>query len=330
MKRVVSTLVSICVARLSIGQHQYIVQAPALIKLPEYTRLLELSQSDSLSKETISESRLGDAIINLKSLGVVVISRDSELMAPVRLARELYALSKKYDNLTLIPFTELSDVAVQQFRRDLRIQFPKHDVGPNSSFVMHIMFGKEVQSGLFVSSSYYAPSRFGSKDPDAKKTAFSALLSSKPLVVARKDDEVQAYLLKEALTREGVFYDQNLTSRRKLELNRKALEMFEGWVENELNKIDDQIYSERSSDPLWTNILKTRGIKNIDDLKQSAPDQYNDMLRDLRLNWQNYGMKSPNGAEDVLAKASVGFHFHFSIAVGIEGTNQRFTFGPKR
>ena len=330
MKKALPTLVLICVARLGVGQHQFIIEAPSLIKMPEFTRLLELSQSDSFSKDTISESRLGDAIINLKGLGVVVVSRDSELMAPVRLARELNALSKKYDNLSLIPFTELSDVALQQFRRDLRIRFPKHDVGPNSSFVMNIMFGKEVQSGLFVSSSYYAPSRFGSKDADARTTAFSALLSSKPLVVARKDDEVQANFLKEALTREGVFYDQNLSSRRKLELNRKAMEVFEGWIENELNKIDDQIYSERASDPLWTNILKPKGIKNMDDLRQTVPEQYNDMLREIRLNWQNYGMKSPNEAEDVLAKASVGFHFHFSMAVGVEGTNQRFTFGPKR
>jgi hypothetical protein len=325
---VASVLAGFAVA--SFGQRPFVIHAPSDIKLPEFQRLLMLAEAEKISPESISESPTGDAFINLKELGVMVVSRNSELMAPVRLARELYALSKKYDAMALIPFSELSDVAQQQFRRNLQNQFPKNDISPNSCFSMQVMFGKFVRAGGYDMSSFYAPSRFGAADAAKKKEDFNNALASKPLALVRKDSEVQDFLLKEALTKEGVYYDQSLPLRSKLEIDRKAMEIFQGWAENEKNKIEDLMYSERASEERWQNILKLRGAKTMDDLKQTSPGQYNDLLDDLRLNWKNYNLKSANQAEDFLGKASVSTGFHFSLVCWIEGSNQRFNFSPSR
>jgi hypothetical protein len=195
---------------------------------------------------------------------------------------------------------------------------------------MQVMFGKFVRAGGYDMSSFYAPSRFGAADAAKKKEDFNNALASKPLALVRKDSEVQDFLLKEALTKEGVYYDQSLPLRSKLEIDRKAMEIFQGWAENEKNKIEDLMYSERASEERWQNILKLRGAKTMDDLKQTSPGQYNDLLDDLRLNWKNYNLKSANQAEDFLGKASVSTGFHFSLVCWIEGSNQRFNFSPSR
>ena len=312
------------------AQRPYVIHAPSTINQKELYRLHLLCIEQQFGKDQVVESPQGDVLIDLKQTGVIAISHESELLGPVILARELYALSKKHDETTLIPFTELSKVAVAAVRNSLWEQYPRYDVGPNSSFVLTLQFGHDIRSGLYNVSSYSWPSKFGG-GPDRfdKSAAFDKFLATKPLALIRNEKEGQQFRESMIESHEGVFYDQTIQLRPKLEVHRRGLEIFESWSQQQQQKIDDILANQVSSDAKWDSARNQRNIRSMEELRQARPEEFQGMVRNAELNYKMLGLDSANQAEDLIIKASIKYGFRFMIMANLEGQNKKFSFGPK-
>ena len=312
------------------AQRPYAIHAPSTITQKELYRLHLLCIEQKFGKDQVVESPQGDVLIDLKQNGVFAVSHESELLAPVVLGRELYALSKKYDDTTLIPFTELSRVAQSAIRSSLWDQNPRYDVGPKSSFIMVFQFGFDIRSGLYNMSSYSWPSKFGGgADRFEKKAAFDKYLATKPLALVRNESEATKFRDSLVESHEGVFYDQTIQLRPKIEVHRRGLEVFESWSEQEQKKIDDKMANQVLNDKRWESALKQRNNRSMDELRQTRPEEYEGLLRNVKLNYKMYGLESPNQADDLLIKATINYGFRFMVMASLEGQNKNFMFGPK-
>lgn len=174
----------------------------------------------------------------------------------------------------------------------------------------------------FGSSS--SPSLFG-MDRD-KQREFNNSIEKSGLVLVRTEVEAAEFVKKRTYDHDGVFYEPSELPSIKVELDRKGLAEFQAWADFTLHQIDDQIYSRYAFDPQWTTWLKTRTVKTMDDYRQIARGEYDELARGMKLNYKIHRLKSPDDVDAVLEQASIGFHFSFSVSCGLQGTNLRYHF----
>ncbi len=307
------------------GFASHVVHAPSDVSIVEFQRLLDFGKESfprlSESIPTI-ENESGDLAIRVKNLGWLVVSKDSELMAPIRLHREVFALSKKYKPTELIPFTELSPSALKQFQRGILGQYPRYDIGRDSCFTIRTQYGLELRSSQFNFGKSSSPSAFGADKE--KRKEFNSSVEKHGLILVRSEQEASEYAKSKGLAKDGVFYDQAELLSRKVDLDRKGLAEFQAWADFTLHQTDDQIFSRYASDPQWTSMLKTRTVKSTEDYKNIAPDEYREFVDEMKLNYKIHQFKSPDDVEPALANLPIGFHFSFSVSCGLQGSNQLF------
>ncbi len=325
-KIVVAVFVAVVSAK-SFSQSATIIHAPSILSQAEYERLSGLLGESQPVDNVVQQSPKGDLIIKVKGIGSLTISKDSELLGPIRLGRELLTLAKKYGEGKLIPFSELSEQSLTEYRHQLYSQFPNFDVGDKSCFTMQAMLGREVRTGSALVRTASAPSRFGG-GPDrlAKRKEFDDLLNSAPLVMVRTDKELEEFWKKLPWRKEAVLYDGFSQLSTKLTLMRRALEIFQGWAQSEMDRFDREIQSLYATDKEWASIIQGKSARNADDLMRIAPLEFQELKSSFEENYKRYHFSSVDKATESLATAQISYRFHFTVRAAVKGLNRQFVF----
>jgi hypothetical protein len=305
-----------------------VVRAPATISQKEQKRLISLATVD-VPKGTTFETTSGDLIVKLGPRQTLVVSKESVLMEPIRLAREIFLLGKKYGTGKLIPFSELSPLALNHFRRDLIVQFPRYDVNSKSCFTIQALIERKVRAGNIQIVEGSAPqSSLSPEELKKKRQEFYAMSDSAPLVILRSEEEAKEFESKWSWMREGSFYDPWEDQRLSIELERRGLEFFQGWFQFEMERIDSEMTSYFASDKSWEPLLRGRSAKTVEELKGISPRDYESVRNHLTGDYDIYGFSSPEKALEAYSTATVSFRFRLKLSSSIEGSKNRFTFSP--
>lgn len=317
-------LFAVQMAEARVFQRATLIHAPSMISAKEYARLYALGKT-VLKGGSVLELPSGDLVINSSNFGVMVVSKDSELMGPVRLGRELFSLGKKYGVSVPIPFAELSNQGLRQFRKSQIIQYPQFDVNDKSCFSLFLNLNRSVRTEKAVLGEGLAPISTRTNQERAKRLeTFKAKMDQVPLVIARKEEDARTYWDTVSLNfRESIFYDAN-DQRTDLAIERKALELFEGWSQFEVAKTQADIQQTFASGKEWENVLRGKFAKSSDDLKRLAPDEWEGLYNHITNDYDIYGFESADKARQALETAQVSYKFQFFLTVSLQGYKDLF------
>ena len=303
-----------------------LIHAPSAISEKEYMRLNSLGKTE-LKMGAVLELPSGDLIVKNSNLGVLVVSKDSELMGPVRLGRELFSLGKKFGVNVPIPFSELSSLGLRQFRKSQVIQHPQYDANEKSCFSLFLNLNRTVRTEKTVLGQGLGPTSTQTTQERTKRyEELKAKMEEAPLVKVRSDQDAQGYWDRVSLNfRESIFYGAN-DQRTDLEIERRALELFEGWSQFELAKIDSDIQRTFASGKEWEQSLRGKPARTSDDLKRLAPEEWQGLYNHLTSDYDIYGFASPDKARQALETAQVSYRFGFFLSVSLQGQKGLFNF----
>lgn len=292
----------------------------------EQKRLIALGATE-IPKGSTFETPSGDLVIRVSARQTMVVSKESSIMGPIRLSRELFALAKKYGTLKLIPFSELSPPALSCFRRDLITQHSRYDVTAKSSFVLWPLVDQSIILGARkVMNSVGPTSNHTQEELVKRRQDFAKMLDSAPLALARSEAEGRDLWQNWPPQRDGSFYDPWDDLRTNIEIERRALEIFQGWYQFEMDRIDSEMFSYFASDPAWNEATRGRSAKTVDELQKIAPGDYEKVKNHLTGDYDIYGFASPEKALDAFHAAKVSYRFSLRILSGMEGTKESYTF----
>ena len=159
-----------------------------------------------------------------------------------------------------------------------------------------------------------------------RRQDFAKLLASAPLALARSEAEGRELWENWPPQRDGSFYDPWDDQRTNIEIERRALEIFQGWYQFEMDRIDSEMFSYFARDPVWNEATKGRSAKNVDELQKIAPNDYEKVKNHLTGDFDIYGFTSPEKAWDAFRAAKVSYRFSLRILSGMEGSKDSYTF----
>lgn len=319
-------LVAVCACR---AQTAYTLRAPSSITPREFERLVALINIPSKVDNDVQETKGGDLTIRVRDSGFLIISKDSSLLSSIRLLRELVVLAEKYGEGKPIRFSELSESSRKEIQTRVYGQFPLHDIGEKTCFSLQAMLGRDVRTTGVTMRTSSAPSPFGGgSDSAERRKAFYEMLTLSPLQLVRKESDIEELFKKLPWTKECVFYDDFSMTPAKLNLERRGLELFQAWLQFELDRIDRTIQSVYASNDKWLGILKGKSARNMDDLSRIAPIEHQEILSKFEENYKNYRFETIDKAREALAVAQITYRFKFTIRVGVEGSKGVFVYEP--
>ncbi len=308
------------------GSVTVILRAPADISQKEQSRLTSLADLD-ISKGGTVETSTGDLIVRVSKGQTMVVSKDCPLMAPVRLSRELFSLAKKFGTYKPISFRELSPLALYCFRRDLIVQHARYDVGPKSSFMIRPLVDQSVLLGNRKIMNSVGPSTMRTREESEQRSKdLDEVIDSSSLVLARSEEEGKEYVARWPWVRDGSFYGPWGDQRQNIEVERRALEIFQGWFQFEMDKVNEEMFAFFSNDSAWNDAIRGRTAKTTEELQKIAPKDFQRMKDHLSSDYDIYGFSSPEKALDAFYAAKVNYRFSLKLLAGMEGTKERFYF----
>jgi hypothetical protein len=319
-------LLSVCFSN---GQNVTIIHAPSNISTGEYSKLILLPETKFAQESDILETPKGDVVIRVRGIGFIVVAKTSILLTQLRLLRELRALGEKYGEGKLIPVSELSDLSQNEFRRKLYEQYPEFDIGGSSCFSIQAMLQREVRAPGALVRTASAPSKFRGADRNEKEKTYNELLRSAPLVHIRTQAQAEEMRDKLPWIKESVFYDDASQMTTNLNLDRRGLELFQGWLQNELERLDQQIQTKFAGDNSWRSILQGKSAKTADDLMRISPNEFQDLRSKFENDFRAYHFASAQKSLDALNSAQISYRFIFMVRAGLQGLDRRFILQPQ-
>ena len=191
------------------------------------------------------------------------------------------------------------------------------------------MLQRDVRSMGAIVRTATAPSKFNSADKVDKQKTYNDMLSSAPLIRARTEEEAIELRNKLPWLRESVYYDNFSQMVTKLTLERRGLELFQSWMQIELEKVDQKIQSKFSADKSWSAITQGRSSKNADDLMRISLTEYQELRSRFEDGYKSFHFSTAQDALDALGKAQISYRFIFTLRAGLQGLDRRFIFDPQ-
>ncbi len=267
--------------------------------------------------ENLLEDKHGNLVIKVKGAGYVFVSRDSEIMRPVLLHRELAALCQKVGPRELNTFSQLSPIGAQSLQAMFKAQHSKYNLTNDTAFAVSCDFGCDVR----IDDTSFRKA-VGPSSPDGPETVsrrdFIGTLAQrglKPVDVVNEATQSMADPIAQCQT----VISRALSRADRLELERRGIEAFDAWSRNTLRAVDDQVYGALLNRPEWSNNFRPRTAHTASELRQMDPSYFDNLDREIRANFMTFGFKSEDEASASLAKSNVDFHFSFTVSFGVQG-----------
>lgn len=260
------------------------------------------------------EDANGNVAIKVGTRDFVVVSNRSMLQIPLLMFREMVTLSKLRGERELISLKDLSPYARQEFIRQLSEE-DNFKIKGNECFALRPHFDNQVRGRSFELTSSTNPPRFSEAEKEAESTFTANLIAngfrSKSAAERSPDSRTPIFNIKDQ-----VVYDNFSSTKEKVDLDRKGLEIFRIYYDVTCRLLDEQVYSRFASDPKWSPYLASRKCHSISEISQVAPTVYKILKQDIGRTYLNLGFSTQEAAEADFESASVTNSFTFTAMFG--------------
>lgn len=297
-----------------------VVRSSAKLSPKGISKLQDLA-STNLRPRTVIELPSGHIVIRWNAKAVLIIASDSTLLAPLKLKREIFALAKKYPSNSLVSFQELSELAREQFRSSLIFQHPTYDLSSNSKFSLSFGLQTEISAG----GHQVVESRRPTQSTKEERDRIDELLRAAPIVVARSEQDSKDIWENLSHPHDSIYGDDWADRRQSIEAERYGLELFQGWYQGEMQKLDDQIQQTLAAGTQWQRFLRSRGAKSASELQSVDPDEYKRLVGMLEHEYDVFGFPTAESARVAFQSASISTRFIFHLTSALDGHKDLFS-----